>query len=59
MLLTVGHGTKSLDELLDQVADHTRLLVDVRSQPFSRHTLQFNRPRLEARLANGRPVSVS
>jgi uncharacterized protein (DUF488 family) len=51
-LFTIGHGTRSIDELvacLDEAA--VRTLVDVRRFPSSRRNPQFNRDALAARLA--------
>jgi uncharacterized protein (DUF488 family) len=51
-LFTVGHGTRSVDELvacLDEAA--VRTLVDVRRFPSSRRNPQFNRDALGASLA--------
>jgi uncharacterized protein (DUF488 family) len=51
-LFTIGHGTRSVDELvacLDEAA--VRTLVDVRRFPSSRRNPQFNRGALAATLA--------
>jgi uncharacterized protein (DUF488 family) len=51
-LFTIGHGTRSVDELvacLDEAK--VRTLVDVRRFPSSRRNPQFNRDALEASLA--------
>jgi uncharacterized protein (DUF488 family) len=51
-LFTVGHGTRSVDELvacLDEAG--VRTLVDVRRFPSSRRNPQFNRDALAASLA--------
>jgi uncharacterized protein (DUF488 family) len=51
-LFTIGHGTRSVDELvacLDEAA--VRTLVDVRRFPSSRRNPQFNRDSLAASLA--------
>jgi uncharacterized protein (DUF488 family) len=52
-LFTIGHGTRSVDELvacLDEVG--VRTLVDVRRFPSSRRNPQFNRDQLAASLAH-------
>lgn len=47
-LYTVGHSTRSLDELVDLLRDYgITQLVDVRHYPMSRRNPQFNRDRLE------------
>lgn len=47
-LFTIGHSTRSLDELVDLVRGHEiATLVDVRTVPRSRFNPQFNRDRLE------------
>ncbi len=46
---TVGHSTRSIDELAALLIDHgIERLVDVRTIPRSRHNPQFNREALEA-----------
>lgn len=43
-LFTIGHSTRSADELLGLLAEHDiGRLVDVRTAPRSRHNPQFNR----------------
>ena len=52
ILYTVGHSNHSMDRFLGLLAGvriHT--LVDVRSQPYSRHAPQFNKKNLETALA--------
>jgi uncharacterized protein (DUF488 family) len=50
---TIGHGTRSLPELTTTLAEAgVRTLVDVRRFPGSRRNPQFNRPALEAALAD-------
>jgi len=50
---TVGHSTRSIDELVDVLrAYDIELLVDVRRFPGSRRLPQFNRPTLEPALAS-------
>jgi uncharacterized protein (DUF488 family) len=48
---TIGHSTRSLDDLVDALRSFgVRLLVDIRTIPRSRHTPQFNRESLSQRL---------
>jgi len=50
-LYTIGHSTRSLDELIDALRAHEiRTLVDIRSFPASRRLPHFNRESLEAYL---------
>jgi len=50
---TVGHSTRSIDELVDVLRVYDiELLVDVRRFPGSRRLPQFNRPTLERALAS-------
>ncbi len=50
-LYTVGHSTRTLDELVEALRSFgIRLLVDIRTIPRSRHTPQFNREALARRL---------
>lgn len=50
-LYTIGHSTRTLDELVDALRTFgIRLLVDIRTIPRSRHTPQFNREALTRRL---------
>ncbi len=50
-LHTIGHSTRTLDELVDALRTFgVRLLVDIRTIPRSRHTPQFNREALTRRL---------
>lgn len=49
---TVGHSTRSLDELVGMLRDvRVRLLVDIRTVPRSRHNPQFNRESIALPLA--------
>lgn len=51
-VLTIGHSTRSADELMGLLAaNEVTLLVDVRTVPRSRHNPQFNRDTLPERLA--------
>jgi uncharacterized protein (DUF488 family) len=53
-LFTIGHSTRSLDELMEVLRAHgvTRL-VDIRSFPMSRRLPHFNRENLERELSDG------
>jgi uncharacterized protein (DUF488 family) len=47
-IFTIGHSTRSLDELIALLREHAvDLLVDVRTIPRSRHNPQFNQDNLE------------
>jgi uncharacterized protein (DUF488 family) len=51
VLFTIGHSTRSLDELVEALRGHGVVtLCDVRTVPRSRHNPQFNREALEAQL---------
>jgi len=50
-LYTIGHSTRSLDELIAALRAHQiQLLVDIRAFPMSRRLPQFNRDSLEQSL---------
>ena len=50
-LFTVGHSTRSLDELIEALRAHgVERLVDIRSFPMSRRLPRFNRDNLEREL---------
>jgi uncharacterized protein (DUF488 family) len=50
-LYTIGHSTRSLDELIDALRSRgIRTLVDIRAFPMSRRLPQFNRESLEKSL---------
>ena len=50
-LYTIGHSTRSLDELVEALRSFgVDLLVDIRTIPRSRHTPQFNREALSRTL---------
>src|SRR5579885_2058801 len=50
-IFTVGHSTRALPEFIRLLKAHgVKRLVDIRSVPRSRHTPQFNRETLAARL---------
>lgn len=54
-LFTVGHSTRSIDELVRLLRAHgVERLIDVRSIPRSRHNPQFNRVTLSKALHNRR-----
>jgi uncharacterized protein (DUF488 family) len=47
-LYTIGHSTRSLEELIDALGSHDiKTLVDIRAFPMSRRLPQFNRDSLE------------
>jgi uncharacterized protein (DUF488 family) len=51
LLYTVGHSTRSLDELVETLQAHgIETLVDIRAFPMSRRLPQFNRESLEKSL---------
>jgi uncharacterized protein (DUF488 family) len=51
LLFTVGHSTRSLDELVETLEAHAiQTLVDIRAFPMSRRLPQFNRESLEKSL---------
>ncbi|MGB9105543.1 MAG: DUF488 domain-containing protein [Terriglobales bacterium] len=53
-LFTIGHSTRSLDELVAALRAHgIERLVDIRSFPMSRRWPQFNRESLECELPKG------
>src|SRR5215467_4302433 len=54
-LFTIGHSTRTLDELIEVLRAHTiQTLVDIRSFPMSRRLPHFNRESLVKTLpANG------
>ncbi len=55
LIFTVGHSTRSLDELVEILRAHgVERLVDVRTIPRSRHNPQFNRESLSKALHNRR-----
>lgn len=50
-LYTIGHSTRTLDELIEALQAHSiQLLVDIRSFPMSRRLPYFNRENLERSL---------
>jgi uncharacterized protein (DUF488 family) len=52
-ILTIGHSNQSVEHLLGLLHRHdVTVLVDVRSQPYSRFTPQFNRELLEPAVTN-------
>lgn len=51
-IFTIGHGTLRYDEFLRLLLSHgIRMVLDVRSQPYSRNAPQYSRPALEEELA--------
>jgi uncharacterized protein (DUF488 family) len=51
LLYTVGHSTRSLDDLIETLQAHSiQTLVDIRAFPMSRRLPQFNRESLEETL---------
>ncbi len=51
LLYTLGHSNHPIERLLELLEDHdVKLLVDVRSTPFSRYNPQYNRNALEQAL---------
>jgi uncharacterized protein (DUF488 family) len=51
LLYTVGHSTRSFDELVETLRAHAiKTLVDIRAFPMSRRLPQFNRESLETSL---------
>jgi len=51
ILFTVGHSTRSLDELVEALQAHSiKTLVDIRAFPMSKRLPQFNREALETNL---------
>ena len=50
-LYTIGHSTRTLDELIEALRAHSiRTLVDIRAFPMSRRLPHFNRENLETTL---------
>lgn len=50
-ILTIGHSTRSLEDLIGVLAAHQiKILVDIRHFPRSRHNPQFNKAALQKRL---------
>jgi uncharacterized protein (DUF488 family) len=51
-LYTIGHSTRSLEELVALLREHgIKTLVDVRRWPSSKHSPHFNRENLEKKLS--------
>jgi uncharacterized protein (DUF488 family) len=47
MIYTIGHGNASIEQFVDLLRQQRiEVLVDIRSQPYSRYALQFNRESL-------------
>jgi uncharacterized protein (DUF488 family) len=52
-ILTVGHSNQPVEHLLGLLKQHAiDVVVDVRSQPYSRYATQFNREHLEPSVTN-------
>lgn len=52
-LYTIGHSTRTLDELIEALRAHSiKTLVDIRAFPMSRRMPHFNRDNLDRALAN-------
>ncbi len=52
LLYTIGHSTRTLDELIESIQAHNiQTLADIRAFPMSRRLPQFNRESLEQNLA--------
>lgn len=50
-LFTIGHGNQTLEQFLALLQQHhIRVLVDVRSAPYSKYVPHFNKSRLETYL---------
>ena len=50
-IYTIGHGGRTVDELLEQLLEHgIKFLLDVRSVPYSKYQPEFNRERLEVKV---------
>lgn len=53
-LYTIGHSTRSLEDLIQTLQTHTiQTLVDIRAFPMSRRLPHFNRESLENKLSTG------
>ena len=52
-IYTIGHSTRSLDELIEALRAHSiKTLIDIRAFPMSRRHPQFNREHLAKELPN-------
>ena len=59
-LYTIGHSTRTLDELIEALRAHSILtLADIRSFPMSRRLPHFNRESLEKTSARRPESSMS
>ncbi|MVC24908.1 DUF488 family protein, partial [Vibrio cholerae] len=48
-IYTIGHSNHSLDTFLGLLERHAiQVLMDIRSQPFSRYVTHFNYPEIES-----------
>jgi uncharacterized protein (DUF488 family) len=51
-ILTIGHSNHSIEKLVDLLeASGVEVVVDTRSQPYSKYTTQFNREALQSAIA--------
>ena len=51
ILYTIGHSNVSASELIDLLSAHAiKLVIDVRSDPYSKYAPQFNKREIEAEL---------
>src|SRR2546425_1070241 len=46
-ILTIGHSNASLEAVIALLLRHVEVLVDTRSQPYSRHSPHFSRETLQ------------
>ena len=53
-ILTIGHSNHPIEKLLSLLqASGAEVVVDTRSQPYSKYTVQFNREALQSAIAGG------
>ena len=49
IIFTIGHSNHAINDFLNLLRQHKiQVLIDIRSQPYSRYVPQFNRKELEA-----------
>ena len=54
-LFTIGHSNHAMEDFIDLLRHHKiQVLIDIRSQPYSKHVPQFNRKELEAAIKSAR-----
>ena len=60
-ILTIGHSNHPIEKLLSLLqASGAEVVVDTRSQPYSKYTVQFNREALQSAIAGGgKPLAVT